>query len=112
MFGNTNRAVIRLISITEVSIINQIINQSVNQMRISTTLFFTLFLFLFTYFSSAAQEKFTVSGTISDKESNETLIGVNLFIRELKTGITTNEYGFYSISLPAGDYTLEVSYVG
>jgi hypothetical protein len=59
-----------------------------------------------------AQEKFTLSGTISDSNSNETLIGVNLFIPELKTGITTNEYGFYSITIPKGSYTVRISYMG
>jgi hypothetical protein len=38
------------------------------------------------------QEKFTLSGTIIDANSNETLIGVNVVIPELKTGVTTNEY--------------------
>jgi hypothetical protein len=59
-----------------------------------------------------AQEKFTLSGTISDSNSNETLIGVNLFIPELKTGVTTNEYGFYSITIPKGSYTIRISYMG
>ncbi len=63
-------------------------------------------------FSMTAQEKFTLSGTISDSNSNETLIGVNLFIPELKTGITTNEYGFYSITIPKGSYTILISYMG
>ncbi|HCF03476.1 TonB-dependent receptor [Flavobacterium sp.] len=63
-------------------------------------------------FSVTAQEKFTLSGTISDSNSNETLIGVNLFIPELKTGITTNEYGFYSITIPKGSYTIRISYMG
>ena len=73
----------------------------------------SLLLFLFLgCFSVAAQEKFTLSGTISDSNSNETLIGVNLFIPELKTGITTNEYGFYSITIPKGSYTVRISYMG
>ena len=66
----------------------------------------------FCCFSVTAQEKFTLSGTISDSNSNETLIGVNLFIPELKTGITTNEYGFYSITIPKGSYTIRISYMG
>jgi hypothetical protein len=61
---------------------------------------------------ATAQEKFTLSGTISDSNSNETLIGVNLFIPELKTGVTTNEYGFYSITIPKGNYTIRISYMG
>ena len=59
-----------------------------------------------------AQERFTLSGTVSDLKNNETLIGVTVVITELKTGTTTNEYGFYSISLPKGTYTLEISYIG
>ncbi len=71
-----------------------------------------LFFLLLCCFSLTAQEKFTLSGTISDSNSNETLIGVNLFIPELKTGITTNEYGFYSITIPKGSYTIRISYMG
>ena len=74
-----------------------------------------LFLFILCIFSGTglfSQEKFTLSGTISDQKNNETLIGVTVVIAELKTGTTTNEYGFYSISLPKGTYTLVISYIG
>jgi hypothetical protein len=82
-----------------------------NQMMISKKINLLFFLLL-CCFSLTAQEKFTLSGTISDSNSNETLIGVNLFIPELKTGITTNEYGFYSITIPKGSYTIRISYIG
>lgn len=59
-----------------------------------------------------AQQRFTLSGTVSEAASNETLIGVNIVVPELKTGVTTNEYGFYSITLPEGEYRLQVSYLG
>jgi hypothetical protein len=59
-----------------------------------------------------AQEKFTLSGTVSDQKNNETLIGVTVVVKENNTGTTTNEYGFYSISLPKGTYTIEISYIG
>ena len=59
-----------------------------------------------------SQEKFTLSGTISDSKTNETLIGVNVFCPENKVGIITNEYGFYSITLPKGDYKVQISYLG
>ncbi|MDP5201022.1 TonB-dependent receptor [Flavobacterium sp. DG2-3] len=72
----------------------------------------TFFLFILTIFTSFAQEKFTLSGTISDSKNNETLIGVNIFIPSLKIGTTTNEYGFYSLSAPKGEYEIEISYVG
>jgi hypothetical protein len=59
-----------------------------------------------------SQEKFTLSGTISDQRNNETLIGVSLFITETKSNFSTNEYGFYSITLPKGTYTLTINYLG
>ncbi|PBJ06092.1 TonB-dependent receptor [Flavobacterium sp. ACN6] len=72
----------------------------------------TFFLFILTIFSAFSQEKFTLSGTISDSKNNETLIGVNIYIPALKIGATTNEYGFYSLSAPKGEYEIEISYVG
>ena len=71
-----------------------------------------LLIVLLTSIFSFSQEKFTLSGTIADLKTKETLIGVNVFILETKTGITTNEYGFYSITLPKGEYTILTSYVG
>ena len=68
--------------------------------------------FLLGTLSSFAQEKFTISGVISDLKTNETLIGVNIYIPEKKATITTNEYGFYSITLPEGVYKIQISYVG
>lgn len=58
------------------------------------------------------QEKFTLSGIISEKSSNETLIGVNVLFPEIGKGVVSNEYGFYSITLPEGKYKLQVSYLG
>ena len=72
----------------------------------------TFLVVLLSVFSSFAQEKFTLSGTIIDANSNETLIGVNVVIPEVKTGVTTNEYGFYSITLPKGIYSVQISYLG
>lgn len=61
---------------------------------------------------AAAQEKYTINGTIKDGSNGEALIGVTVYIREISNGTTTNEYGFYSITLPKGTYTVEYSYVG
>ena len=72
----------------------------------------TFLVVLLSVFSSFAQEKSTLSGTIIDANSNETLIGVNVVIPEVKTGVTTNEYGFYSITLPKGIYSVQISYLG
>ena len=73
----------------------------------------TIILFLILFFNYInAQEKYTISGIITDINSNETLIGVNIIIPELKTGTTTNEYGFYSITLPESSYNIIISYLG
>ena len=71
-----------------------------------------IFYLLLCSFNLEAQEKFTLSGIITDNLSNETLIGVNIIIPELQTGTMTNEYGFYSITLPSGTYEIQISYLG
>ncbi|MBU2902455.1 TonB-dependent receptor [Maribacter dokdonensis] len=71
-----------------------------------------IILFLSLSHTIQGQQKYTLSGTISEVSSNETLIGVTVAIPELKTGVTTNEYGFYSITLPEGTYTVLISYLG
>ncbi|WP_400079513.1 carboxypeptidase-like regulatory domain-containing protein [Winogradskyella sp. R77965] len=70
-----------------------------------------LFLLLCPIFLQA-QEKYTISGSITDGQSNETLIGVNIIMPEIQTGTITNEYGFYSITLPSGIYVIQISYLG
>ena len=72
---------------------------------------YLLLILLFPLFS-LAQDKYTLSGVISDVSSNETLIGVNILFPEQQTGTITNEYGFYSITLPEGTYKLVISYLG
>jgi hypothetical protein len=56
--------------------------------------------------------KYTISGYIKDKENGETLIGANIYQADTKTGATTNIYGFYSITLPEGNYKIAYSYIG
>ena len=72
----------------------------------------TLFVFLLAFATSFAQDRFTVSGIISDEKSNETLIGVNISSKNTKSFAVTNEYGFYSLTLPKGEYEIVISYVG
>lgn len=71
-----------------------------------------IFLPLFLPLAVLAQERYTISGTVTEATSNETLIGVTVAIPEMATGTTTNEYGFYSITLPKGSYTVQYSYLG
>lgn len=56
--------------------------------------------------------KYTISGYITDGTSKETLIGANIFESHHKLGATTNPYGFYSLTLPAGEIELSYSYTG
>lgn len=56
--------------------------------------------------------KYTISGYIKDGGNGESLIGATVFIKELKIGTAANIYGFYSISLAPGNYTIEFSFLG
>jgi hypothetical protein len=71
-----------------------------------------LLLFCGLSITAFSQEKFTLNGYIKDGETGETLIGASVFIKELGTGTTSNEYGFYSISIPSGTYTVDFGYIG
>jgi hypothetical protein len=68
-------------------------------------------LFFFIGFHSFAQEKHTVSGYISD-ENGEMLIGVNIYVPNTAYGAVSNTYGFYSLTLPKGSYSLIYSFIG
>lgn len=71
------------------------------------------FLLMFLCYSIIiAREKITISGYIKSATSGEGLIGATIYIEELKTGTVTNLYGFYSVSLPKGKYTIRYSYIG
>ena len=59
-----------------------------------------------------AQESYTVRGTIKDFKNGETLFGASVFLKGTTNGSITNEYGFFSITAPKGNYTLVVSYLG
>lgn len=59
-----------------------------------------------------AQEKYTISGFVQDAASGEQLLGVNVIWKDKMQGTTTNTYGFYSMTLPAGEVTIVYSYIG
>lgn len=74
-------------------------------------LLYTLFISLFTL-TISAQDKYTISGSVYDKKGNETLIGATIYFPDLNIGTTTNEYGFYSITISKGTHIISVSYLG
>ncbi len=70
-----------------------------------------ILLTLFT-FISYSQEKFTVKGYIKDKKNGEVLIGAIVQKKGTTIGVSANEYGFYSLTLPKGEHTLMFTYLG
>ena len=54
----------------------------------------------------------TLSGYLKNKANGEALIGATVYIPELKTGVITNPYGFYSISVAPGNYSVSFSFIG
>ena len=74
-------------------------------------LLITILLFAITTIGFS-QEKHTISGYIKDGKNGEELIGATVYVKELTTGVAANIYGFYSITIPKGSYTLIYSYIG
>ena len=70
-----------------------------------------LFLLMF-HLVSFGQTKYTVSGTITDQAKGETVIGARVKIKDKNQGAVSNEYGFFSLTLPEGNYTLVISALG
>lgn len=62
--------------------------------------------------SMAFAQKFTISGFISDAETGEKLIGASVYTQQNYQGTTSNNYGFFSLTLPSDTYNIVVSYVG
>ena len=57
--------------------------------------------------SIGAKGKSTISGYVKDAQTGEVLIGATVFIEETEVGLVTNEYGFYSLTIPDGEYTVQ-----
>jgi hypothetical protein len=76
------------------------------------SLLFLLLLSLNALVAFGQAPKFTISGHVRDGGSGEELIGANVFEASNGVGAVTNLYGFYSLTLPAGNYQIEFSYIG
>ncbi|HEX8334587.1 MAG TPA: TonB-dependent receptor, partial [Segetibacter sp.] len=70
------------------------------------------FFFLLISTNIYGQERATLNGYVKDSLSGETLIGANISIRNQGKGVTSNQYGYFSITLDKGSYNLECSFVG
>ncbi|GCC49891.1 TonB-dependent receptor [Chryseotalea sanaruensis] len=75
-------------------------------------LYYFLIICFFQTISVTAQDKVTINGYIKDASNGEALIGATVYVRSLSAGTTTNVYGFYSLTLPAGTYDVEFTYIG
>ncbi|WP_044204474.1 TonB-dependent receptor [Flammeovirga sp. OC4] len=74
--------------------------------------FLTIILLLISSFSFG-QTKYTLSGQIKDASNGEDLPFATITVKEQKgVGVTANTYGYYSLSLPAGNYTVIYQYIG
>ena len=73
---------------------------------------FIVFLLLFQGLITFSQQKYTLSGTITDASSGEDLIGAAVSIQNHNFTAISNSYGFYSISIPEGDYTIYINQMG
>jgi outer membrane receptor protein involved in Fe transport len=71
-----------------------------------------ILLLAFAPFFCNAQNRFTISGFIKDSLNGETLIGANIAVQGKTKGISSNQYGFYSITLEQGEYVLICSFIG
>ena len=75
--------------------------------------FFKLIIFFCLFLQNIdAQDNITISGHVTDKDSGEELIGASIFIQNTSIGVNTNIYGFYSLTIPKGEYVVAVSYIG
>jgi len=57
-------------------------------------------------------QSFTIRGYVSDQSSGERLLNANIYEKQLLKGTITNSFGFYSLTLPKGNYSLTCSFVG
>ena len=69
-------------------------------------------IFIFSFFNSLSQDRYTISGFIQDFNSGESLIGVSIYESKSFKGTSTNQYGFYSLTLDKGEYEIVYSFIG
>ncbi len=82
-------------------------------MQLKTKLTFLFFLFFALKTFQVQAQEFTISGTLKDATNGEDLIGASVSLKEKPSvGVVTNTYGFYSLTLPKGNYTLLFQFIG
>lgn len=64
------------------------------------------------FWISTHAQTYTISGNVLDQSSGEPLIGATVMVAGTPYGVVTNNYGYYSLELAQGEYTVQVSYLG
>ncbi|RTL56221.1 MAG: TonB-dependent receptor [Sphingobacteriales bacterium] len=75
-------------------------------------LFAGILILLLTPFIVNAQNRYTISGFVKDTLTGETLIGANITVKNKTKIIASNQYGYYSLTLEEGTYTITCSFIG
>ncbi len=70
-----------------------------------------VFLLILLTINAVAQTRFTLNGYVKDSLSGESVIGATITVNGQSKGVSSNQYGFYSITLEEGDYSLQVSHI-
>ena len=72
-----------------------------------------LLLVLFSFYTLFSfSQNFTISGYIQEESNGENLIGVSVYDKSSNKGTSSNQYGFYSLTLPKGNYNIVFSFIG
>ena len=74
--------------------------------------YYIQFILFLNFFINYSQEEFTVNGYVLDSRTNELIIGASIIVDELQVGTITNSYGFFSITLKKGEYSLRLKSLG
>ena len=72
----------------------------------------TTFIVLFLLAQLAFSQTFTIRGFVSDQSSGERLLSANVYDQKIHSGTITNNFGFYSLTFPSGQYSIACSFVG
>lgn len=98
-----------------ISFEKELLSEVLNALLVNDNLSYKLIGNTVTIFRKEAvivRNSFTISGYVMDAESKETLIGATIYVPTIQKGTTSNEYGFYSLTLPEGQYEISFSYLG
>ena len=72
----------------------------------------SIVLLFLSYLQFSFAQNFTISGTVKESKTGEPIIGAKIYDLKSKKGTLSNEYGFYSLTLPQDSVYLRVSYIG